>query len=70
MKKKYRRLFHEHDIHDFCKVVMEKVVTGYDHSPKYLLGPLESDGSRELIDVTTICGEPIYSGKTIEVHNP
>jgi len=77
MKKKYRRLFHEHDIHDYCRVAMVRPVTGYDNSRKYLAGPEirteYPDGSvtinRESIDVTIFGGDPIY-GDPVEVHNP
>jgi hypothetical protein len=77
MKKKYRRLFHDHDIHDYCVVEMVAPVTGYDYTRKFLAGPwtetVEPDGTvrrdREMIEVDAMFGDPIY-GKPVEVHNP
>ena len=77
MKKKYRRLFHEHDIHEYCVVEMVAPITGYDTRPHYIAGPwnttLNVDGSitreRDMLAMSMVGGDPIY-GPEIEVHNP
>ena len=52
MKKKYRRLFHDHGVHDYCVIVQEKEVVGHDYSPQYLSGLPNEDGTREFFEVT------------------
>ena len=77
MKKKYRRLFHKHDIHEYCLVKKVRPITGYDNTPQYIAGPWtitsNVDGSitreRDMIEVSTFYGKPIYGPET-EVHNP
>jgi hypothetical protein len=68
MKGKYRRLFHEKGIHDYCKITVEPKIIGYDNSAKYLV-VRNPDGSRDFLDVTTLYGDLIYSKtETEEVH--
>ena len=77
MKKKLRRALHLTGDHRGCKVRIEPVPDYYDTTRKYIAGPQEIihhiDGSteyrRDVYDVTTLAGEPVYSGKTLEVHH-
>ena len=77
MKKAKRRALHEIGDHRGCKIRIEKVPDFYDHTTKYIAGPMQitrhADGSiewhRDVIDVTSMFGDPVYtSGKTKEVH--
>lgn len=76
VRKEVRAYLHGRDFHDLCRIYFEPVITGHDLSRKYLPGPERTEVdpagnviiTRDFIDVSTMRGDPIYSGRVREIH--
>ena len=58
--KRVRRWLHKQGIHELCRITFEPVIDHYDFGKHYLVGRLNDDGTRDIIDATTFGGTPVY----------
>jgi hypothetical protein len=65
--RKRRKILHDAGFHEHCRITMEKVVIGTDHSRKFIM-VRQPDGTHEALDVTSMMGDPVYSDEEREVH--